>query len=219
MTPHGDAERSAPHDGPRWGGGRCSCPPGGEGQAGQLWAQGRGEAGRGSFAVPVTESGCARRLCGLCLRPRRQDTGQTNGVSLLLAWRRDGETGFVLGTRAACWAGQPASPGICSPAPLPRRARTPHGALDGRARGTDAHAQAWRMPEGVWAREDACGRVSAYVCSVAGLGAHLCLNTWGSRTQGWGTAGAQVGRTGGGHICLWLSELCTRGPLHTRRGR
>lgn len=47
-------------------------------QSGQHWVQGRG---LGASAAAVTELGCARRLCVLCLHPRRPGH-QADAVSL-----------------------------------------------------------------------------------------------------------------------------------------
>lgn len=117
----------------------------------------------------------------------------------------------MLGTRAACRAGRPASPGICSPAPLPGRAR-PHMGLSvavplaqirtdgsgGRLRGCGPA----RMPWACQPRCVLCGRVG---CTPA--------------SENSGHSWRSVGRTRCGHLCLWLSDLCARGPLHTHRRR
>lgn len=160
----------------------------------------------------MTESGCARRLRGLCLRPRRPGR-RADERRVLAGWPGGGTGEGVRAGNPGCLLGRAASvSGHLLTCPASRKSPTPHGALRGCAPGTDPHRWVWRTPEGVWAREDARGHVSLGVSSVAGLGAHLRLSTQG-------TAGAQLGRTRCGHLCLWLSDLCARGPLHTHRRR
>lgn len=78
-----------------------------------------------------------------------QDTGRTDGVSLLAG------PGGVLGSggghpgNQGCLWGQAASPSICSPAWLPGGAQTPHGAPDGHGHVTQMYVD----------RSDGCVRM------------------------------------------------------------
>lgn len=186
---------------------------------------GHRERASGADAIAVAESGCARRLRGLCLRPRRSGHW-ADGQHVLAgwAWKRAVEWGGHSGNRG-CLQGRAASPGICSLALLPRGARIPRGAPNGCGHVTQMYTdRSGRRVRG-------CGCTWACRCRLThpwpGVCAHMCTRVdmhmqesehLGPKNPGLGQSRYPVG----GGVCVHalhtsMCALCLCGPLHPCR--
>lgn len=165
----------------------------------------------------MTESGCARRLRGLCLHPRRP--GHWADEQRVLA----GWPGGGMGTGGSFWEpGLPAGLGRVSQHLLtcPSSRKSPDSTWGSRwrCRGTDVHRQVWWLHELVRACRNARGRVGPTWESVAGRGSTRVLGSehLGPKNSGLGSAGARLGQTRCGHVCG--SVNCARVGLSTHVG-
>lgn len=147
-------------------------PAGEKGQAGQCWAQGRGLGGGGAVQLLRPSQDAPDAAMGSVCVQGDQDIGRADSMSLLAGPGGGMGSGGGHSGNRGCLQGQAASPGICSPALLPRGARISRGSPSGCGHVT----QMYTDRSGV----RGCGRawvhagMSAQTCaSVAGF-VHMC---------------------------------------------
>ena len=167
-------------------GGPCSCLAGG-----QCWARGRGLGDRGAMQLLRPSQDAPDTAMGSVCVQGDQDTRRADGMSLLagpgggMGSRGEGHSG-----NRGCLQGQAASPGICSPALLPRGARTSRGSPNGYGHVTQMYTDRsggcvrgrGRARVHVGMSDLVCAHVWRLICTCRSL------NAWAPRTQGQGRA-------------------------------